>query len=92
MENDSTNKTSMPEFPHMCKMDHIEIGHRDSSREDCPLCRLSGVVDAAREIASMKHPSISEVLTRVGYGYEARRIEHLVAEINSVPQELIKTH
>lgn len=27
-------------YPHMCRMDHIEIGHKDSEREQCPLCRV----------------------------------------------------
>lgn len=27
-------------YPHMCRMDHIEIGHRDSSEERCPMCRM----------------------------------------------------
>lgn len=29
----------MNSYPHMCRMDHEEIGHRDSNNERCPLCR-----------------------------------------------------
>ncbi len=29
----------MTDFTHICRDDHIEIGHRDSSNEMCPLCR-----------------------------------------------------
>jgi hypothetical protein len=27
-------------YPHMCRSDHIQIGHHDSEHERCPLCRL----------------------------------------------------
>lgn len=26
-------------YPHMCRDDHIQIGHKDSEHEMCPLCR-----------------------------------------------------
>jgi hypothetical protein len=26
-------------YPHMCRMDHVEIGHADNTSERCPLCR-----------------------------------------------------
>ena len=29
----------MQSYPHMCRSDHVEIGHADSSSEICPLCR-----------------------------------------------------
>jgi hypothetical protein len=29
----------MHSYPHMCRMDHVEIGHKDSEHEQCPLCR-----------------------------------------------------
>jgi len=28
----------MPHYPHMCRDDHVEIGHADSESEMCPLC------------------------------------------------------
>lgn len=32
--------TFMPySYPHMCRDDHIQIGHSDSEHEMCPLCR-----------------------------------------------------
>lgn len=34
----------MNSYPHMCRMDHIEIGHRDSEHEQCPLCRAIGAI------------------------------------------------
>jgi hypothetical protein len=33
----------------MCRDDHIEIGHSDSEHEQCPLCRLIGALEVARE-------------------------------------------
>ena len=29
----------MPEYPNMCRDDHVEIGHRGNTSELCPLCR-----------------------------------------------------
>lgn len=29
----------MNSYPHMCRMDHLQIGHSDSEHERCPLCR-----------------------------------------------------
>ena len=29
----------MTDYPHMCRMDHVEIGHKDGEHEQCPLCR-----------------------------------------------------
>lgn len=33
-------------YPHMCRMDHEEIGHRDSSEERCPMCRMRDEYEA----------------------------------------------
>lgn len=34
-------------YPHMCRMDHIEIGHADSGDDErCPLCRAIDDADA----------------------------------------------
>lgn len=35
-------------YPHMCRMDHVEIGHADSSEERCPLCRAIDDTDYVR--------------------------------------------
>lgn len=37
----------MNNYAHMCREDHVEIGHNDSENERCPLCR---VLDALIEI------------------------------------------
>lgn len=32
-------------YPHMCRSDHIQIGHDDSEHELCPLCRVIGALE-----------------------------------------------
>lgn len=34
----------MNNYPHMCRDDHIEIGHSDGEHEQCPLCRAIAVI------------------------------------------------
>lgn len=34
----------MASYPHMCRMDHVEIGHSDGEHEQCPLCRAIGAL------------------------------------------------
>ena len=34
-------------YPHMCRMDHEEIGHSDSNNERCPVCRRDDALTAA---------------------------------------------
>lgn len=29
------------EYAHMCRMDHVQIGHNESEHEECPLCRAN---------------------------------------------------
>lgn len=60
-------------YPHMCRMDHVQIGHSDSEHEQCPLCRVIGALEAARE--SVEAPS-----TRG----ERRLLETIDAALNSV--------
>lgn len=36
-------------YPHMCRSDHIQIGHKDSEHERCPLCRTISLLQAAHE-------------------------------------------
>lgn len=35
----------MNEYPHMCRIDHQEIGHSDSDHEQCPLCRANDHIE-----------------------------------------------
>ncbi len=39
----------MNHYPHMCRIDHVEIGHMDSENEQCPLCAALEQVKVARE-------------------------------------------
>lgn len=42
------------QYPHMCRDEHVEIGHADSEHERCPMCRLR---DALYHINSINdHP------------------------------------
>lgn len=36
-------------YGHMCRDGHIQIGHKDSEHEQCPVCRLISVLESARE-------------------------------------------
>jgi hypothetical protein len=36
-------------YAHMCRDEHVEIGHNDSESEMCPLCRAISRRDAERE-------------------------------------------
>lgn len=37
----------MNEYPHMCRDGHIEIGHKDSQYEQCPMCRALYAIELA---------------------------------------------
>ena len=53
----------MKSYPHMCRMDHPEIGHSVSDNDDrCPLCR------ALDEIAALKTEveHLRSVLSEIG--------------------------
>jgi hypothetical protein len=44
----------MPEYHHWCRDDHVEIGHRDTEYEQCPLCRaIAGLEDAVDTLEAM---------------------------------------
>ena len=45
---------------------------------------LPAVLEACREIARMKHPSIEHLLRRRGFGFEADRIADLVLAIEAL--------
>lgn len=40
----------MKSYPHMCRTDHVEIGHSDSEHERCPLCRMTSERDEAIDL------------------------------------------
>ena len=45
-------------YAHMCRMDHVEIGHNDSEHELCPLCRMQNERDALAERAERLHKAL----------------------------------
>lgn len=36
-------------YGHMCRDDHLQIGHKDSEHEQCPLCRALGELERLHE-------------------------------------------
>jgi len=46
---------------------------------------LENVLNAAREIACMKSPSIEHLLRHQGFGFEADRVAELVAAVEALP-------
>lgn len=38
----------MRSYPHMCRDDHVEIGHFDSEYEQCPVCRATARAEQLR--------------------------------------------
>jgi hypothetical protein len=51
-------------------------------RPETEIARLASVVDAARAIARMRHPSIEKLLRARGFGYEADRVAELVRAVD----------
>ena len=63
----------MPSYPHMCRMDHVEIGHAVSDDDErCPLCRMHD--DLAFERAA-----------NVNAGEEIQRLRQLVIALGGDP-------
>lgn len=46
----------MNTYAHMCRDDHMEIGHNDSGREHCVVCRMCDALIAV--IAECPHPKL----------------------------------
>lgn len=49
-------------FPHMCRDGHVEIGHRDSESELCPLCREIGRAESLESALRAAEARIVEIL------------------------------
>ena len=49
-----------------------------------PAAPLQALLEACREIARMKHPSIEHLLRHRGFGFEADRIADLVLAIEAL--------
>lgn len=47
---------------------------------------LENVLNAAREIACMKSPSVEHLLRQQGFGFEADRVAELVAAVEALPE------
>lgn len=45
----------MKQYPHMCRDDHIEIGHAYSGADErCPLCQTIAALEQIRDEAAAK--------------------------------------
>ena len=57
-----------------------------STQPDAPIQAdlLPALLEACREIARMKHPSIEHLLRHRGFGFEADRIADLVLAIEAI--------
>jgi hypothetical protein len=47
-------------YPHMCRDEHAEIGHADSSSEMCPLCREKARAHAAEAALSTLQAAVRD--------------------------------
>lgn len=72
----------MASYPHMCRSDHVEIGHRDGEHEQCPLCRAIGALENARRDLLALRPRSDTGSLRV------RQIEASAERIKSTLDEL----
>ncbi|WP_144728513.1 hypothetical protein [Extensimonas perlucida] len=52
-----------------------------------PADLLPALLEACREIARMKHPSIEHLLRHRGFGFEADRLADLVLAIEAIDAE-----
>lgn len=59
----------MFEYPHMCRDEHVEIGHSDSEHEMCPLCLALSQLARLRwtEITPESLPTEKDELLCVGH-------------------------
>lgn len=48
------------------------------------IAALTTLLDAARALSAMQHPSIESLLRRRGYGYEADRVANLVLAVAAI--------
>ena len=57
-----------------------------SAQPDAPIPAdlVPALLDACREIARMKHPSIEHLLRHRGFGFEADRLAELVMAIEAI--------
>lgn len=59
---------------------------REQQAIESEIGQLAALLAAAREIAKMKHPSVTRLLRRQGFNFEADRVAELVAAIDAIPE------
>lgn len=54
-------------YAHMCRMDHVQIGHDDSEHERCPLCRANDRADALEAMLASQSAMLADIARAAGY-------------------------
>lgn len=65
----------------------MESAQRERDLIEQEIARIATLLDAARALAKMKHPSIEGLLRRRSYGYEADRVADLVRAIEAIDDD-----
>lgn len=62
----------------------MESAQREHGLIESEIDALTTLLNAARAIAAMKHPSVESLLRRCGYGYEADRVANIVLAVSAL--------
>ena len=52
-------------YPHMCRDEHVQIGHSDSENERCPLCRANDAFDAQKALVQTLRTALEEAKSAI---------------------------
>jgi hypothetical protein len=63
---------------------------REQAAIETDIAGLAALVDAARKLAGMRHPSVERLLARQGFGFEANRVAELVQVIDRIDRNIPK--
>lgn len=61
--------------------DDVASAEREHDMIEHEIAAISALLDVARAIAAMKHPSFESLLRHLGYGYEADCVANLVRAV-----------
>ena len=65
----------------------IDSVHRKANAIETEIAAIDGIVESARAVASMRHPSIEAILRRRGFAYEADCIGRLIRAVDEAFQD-----
>lgn len=69
----------------------LESVFREEAEIEMERLQLNELVEAVRNLAGMRHPSVDDLLARKGFEYEARRVAELVQVIDRIDRNIPKT-